>query len=102
MLILICLYSNAIELIVAILALVKGEIRVVQAAIIGSILSNALLVLGCCFFAGGLRYYDQPYNVRHAQTNISMLGLSVHAIVIPAAFRTSQTERYNADTDFAS
>jgi len=79
-------FGNAIELIVAILALVKGELAIVQAAMLGSIISNSLLVLGCCFFAGGLRFYDQPYSVRNTQLNISMLGLSVHAIVIPAAF----------------
>jgi len=82
-------FGNAIELIVAILALVKGELAIVQAAMLGSIISNSLLVLGCCFFAGGLRYYDQPYSVRNTQLNISMLGLSVHAIVIPAAFHTA-------------
>jgi len=26
---------------------------------IGSILSNCLLVLGCCFFFGGLRFHEQ-------------------------------------------
>lgn len=46
--------GNAVELIVAILALVKCELQVVQSSLIGSILSNLLLVLGmvsridCC------------------------------------------------------
>lgn len=33
-------------------AVVKCEIRVVQSSLLGSILSNLLLVLGMCFFAG--------------------------------------------------
>lgn len=34
------------QLIIAILALTKGELRIVQASMLGSILSNCLLVLG--------------------------------------------------------
>lgn len=56
---------------------------------IGSILSNCLLVLGMCFWFGGLRFHEQGYTVRAAQLQINMLGLSVLAIVIPAAFSTS-------------
>jgi Ca2+:H+ antiporter len=37
----------------------KNEIRIVQAAILGSILSNLLLILGMAFFLGGLRYREQ-------------------------------------------
>lgn len=37
-------FGNAVELIVFIVALVKNEIRIVQASILGSILSNLLLV----------------------------------------------------------
>lgn len=38
--------GNAVELIVAIIALAKCEIQVVQSSLLGSILSNLLLVLG--------------------------------------------------------
>jgi Ca2+:H+ antiporter len=37
-------FGNAVELIVSIVALQKGEIRIVQASMLGSILSNILLV----------------------------------------------------------
>ncbi|CAE6432940.1 unnamed protein product [Rhizoctonia solani] len=82
-------FGNAVELIIAILALVKGELRVVQASMLGSILSNCLLVLGMCFFAGGIRFHEQGYGVRAAQLNISLLCISVFSIVIPAAFHAS-------------
>ena len=52
-------FGNAVELIVFIIALVADEVRVVQAAALGSILSNLLLILGMCFVAGGLRYREQ-------------------------------------------
>lgn len=47
-------FGNATEMIIAILALKGGMIRVVQQSLLGSILSNMLLVLGCAFFTGGL------------------------------------------------
>lgn len=42
-----------------------------------------------CFLAGGLRFHEQGYGIRAAQLNISLLSISVFAIVIPAAFSTS-------------
>ena len=49
---------------------------------LGSILSNCLLVLGMCYFAGGLRFHEQGYGVRAAQVNINLLGLAIFPIVI--------------------
>lgn len=34
-------------------------IRVVQQSLLGSILSNMLLVLGCAFFSGGIVHYNK-------------------------------------------
>ncbi|RYO90649.1 hypothetical protein DL764_008412 [Monosporascus ibericus] len=51
-------FGNAVELIIFI-ALVKNEIRIVQASLLGSILANLLLILGMAFFLGGLRYREQ-------------------------------------------
>ncbi|CAE6432105.1 unnamed protein product [Rhizoctonia solani] len=90
-------FGNAVELIIAILALVRGELRVVQASMLGSILSNCLLVLGMCFFAGGIRFHEQGYGVRAAQLNISLLCISVFSIVIPAAFHASLNSRTTAN-----
>jgi Ca2+:H+ antiporter len=52
-------FGNAVELIIFIIALVKNEIRIVQASLLGSILANLLLILGMCFFIGGLRFREQ-------------------------------------------
>jgi len=77
---------NAVEMIVAIIALVKGEVVVVQTSLIGSILSNLLLVMGMCFFFGGLRRTEQFFNQTVAQTAASLLALAVASIIIPTAF----------------
>ncbi|OCF36992.1 calcium/proton exchanger [Kwoniella heveanensis BCC8398] len=81
--------GNAVELIVAILALVKCELQVVQSSLVGSILSNILLVLGMCFFAGGVRFAEQAIKSTAAQLNASLLLIAVIAVLIPSAFHFS-------------
>src|SRR5712692_1972043 len=49
-------FGNATELIIGIFALRDGLVDVVRASIIGSILGNALLVLGVATFAGTVRH----------------------------------------------
>lgn len=79
-------FGNAVELVVAIQALLANEIRVVQASMMGSIFSNLLLVLGCCFFFGGIRYQEQTFNTTAATANMSLLALSGIALVLPTPF----------------
>lgn len=77
---------NAVELIVAIMALIKREVIIVQTSLIGSILSNLLLVMGMCFFFGGLRRQEQFFNMTVAQTAASLLALAIAGIIIPTVF----------------
>jgi Ca2+:H+ antiporter len=77
-------FGNAVELIVSIIALKQGQIRVVQASMLGSILSNILLVLGCCFFVGGLRYREQSFNSTVASTMSSLMAVASASLIIPA------------------
>lgn len=79
--------SLQVELLISILALVKGELDIVRSSMIGSILSNTLLVLGMCFFGGGLRFHEQAYGTRAAQLNISLLGIAIPSFILPLAFR---------------
>jgi Ca2+:H+ antiporter len=80
------LFISAVELIVSIIALVQGLITVVQASMLGSILSNLLLVLGMCFFFGGLKRQEQVFNVTAAQTSASLLFIATSSLLLPAAF----------------
>lgn len=50
-------------------------------------LSNLLLVLGMCFFFGGLRRQEQYFNITVAQTASSLLALAIGSLIIPTAFR---------------
>lgn len=79
-------FGNAVEVVVAIQALLANEIRVVQASMIGSIFSNLLLVLGMCFFCGGLYYKEQSFNSTSATASMALLALSSIAMVLPTPY----------------
>lgn len=51
---------------------------------LGSILSNILLVLGCCFIAGGIRYNEQTFNSTVASTMSSLLAVASASLIVPA------------------
>ncbi|KAJ0161707.1 Vacuolar calcium ion transporter [Colletotrichum tanaceti] len=89
-------FGNAVELIIFI-ALVKNEIRIVQASLLGSILANLLLILGMSFFLGGLRYREQIYNSTVTQMSACLLSLSVISLVLPTAFHASFQNSFKAE-----
>lgn len=82
-------------MIVAIIALAKDEVTVVQTSLIGSILSNLLLVMGMCFFFGGLRRKEQFFNQTVAQTAASLLALAVGSAIIPTCFDKFSTTPFS-------
>ncbi|MCK4257325.1 MAG: calcium/proton exchanger [Halanaerobiales bacterium] len=79
-------FGNATELIISILAILKGLLRVVKAAIAGSIITNLLLILGLSLFFGGLKFQKQKFNRVMAVTNATMLMLAIVGMIIPAIF----------------
>ncbi|KAF8486151.1 Sodium/calcium exchanger protein-domain-containing protein [Russula ochroleuca] len=74
-------------------ALRKCELRVVQSSLIGSMLSKLLMVLGMCFFAGGLRFAEQGFDATATQIHSSLLSISVGAVLMPAAYHYSLSWR---------
>lgn len=89
--------GNAVELIVSIIALTKCELTIVQSSLVGSILSNLLLVLGMCFFAGGMRFSEQGFGQSAVQLNSSLLTISVIAVLLPGAFHMALQGTTNYD-----
>jgi len=82
-------FGNAVEVIVTIIALTKNLVLVVQASMLGSILSNLVFVLGFCFFFGGLRHHEQEFNTTAAQTSASLMAIATSSLLLPAAFVAS-------------
>jgi Ca2+:H+ antiporter len=75
--------GNLPELFVGIFALRQGLIGVVRAALVGSVLGNAVLVLGLAFVAGGLKHGTQKFPAEAPRLNASMLLLVVAALLVP-------------------
>jgi Ca2+:H+ antiporter len=76
--------GNLPELFVCIFALRAGLLQVVEAAVIGSILGNILLVLGLAFLVGGLRNGVQRFDGERARTTIALLLLAVAGMLVPS------------------
>mmetsp|Transcript_4979 Transcript_4979/g.15714 ORF Transcript_4979/g.15714 Transcript_4979/m.15714 type:complete len:373 (-) Transcript_4979:567-1685(-) len=82
-------FGNVTELIVSFFALRAGLLRIVQVSLLGSILSNLLLVLGCAFFAGGIRHKHQHFNSHGSAVNVGLLMLSVMSLLFPMLLESS-------------
>ncbi|KAL5056738.1 hypothetical protein RYX36_028342 [Vicia faba] len=87
-------FGNATEMIISIYALKSDMIRVVQQSLLGSILSNMLLVLGCAFFTGGIVHYQklQLFNKAAAVVNSGLLLMAVMGILFPAVLHFTHSE----------
>ncbi|XP_059626491.1 vacuolar cation/proton exchanger 3-like isoform X2 [Cornus florida] len=80
--------GNATELIIAIFALHQKKIHVVKYSLLGSILSNLLLVLGSSLFCGGLANLkkEQRFDRKQADVNSLLLLLGLLCLVLPLLF----------------
>jgi Ca2+:H+ antiporter len=79
-------FGNVAELIIAVFALAAGQLDVVRASIIGSIVGNLLLVMGMSIVVGGLRHGIQKFDSKIAGLDSTLLVLAVIALFIPAVF----------------
>ncbi|KAJ5600798.1 Sodium/calcium exchanger membrane region [Penicillium hetheringtonii] len=88
--------GNLAELIIF-TALMKNNIKVVQASLLGSVLVNLLLVLGSAIIAGGVISPDQTYNNDVTHSFVGLLNLTVSCLMIPSAFYGSVKSVKSAD-----
>jgi len=101
-------FGNAVEMIVSLQALREGLFSIVKTSLLGSILSNVLLVLGSSFLFGGLshrtdnkhtsfaahpsaadivvREKEQTFGVKSALMSMGMLLFSCMSFALPTIF----------------
>ncbi len=77
-------FGNAPELIIALFALADGLHEVVKASLVGSVMGNALLVLGAAMLAGGWRRAEQHFHVEAARSLDIVLLLGTTALLVPS------------------
>lgn len=101
-------FGNATELIIGLFALSAGLVDVVRAAIIGSILGNALLVLGISTCIGSIKHGRLRFETRPASQYSSLLALCIGGLLLPTfavllatqAHQTQIVERGATLSDF--
>ncbi len=76
--------GNLPELFIALFALSDGLFTVVQAALVGSILANSVLVLGLAFLVGGLRNGPQRFDSSRARIISTLAFLAAATMAIPS------------------
>ncbi|KAF8274868.1 Sodium/calcium exchanger protein-domain-containing protein [Lactarius quietus] len=79
-------FGNAVEIIVGITALLQGEVRIVQTSMLGSVLSNILLVLGCSFLAGGIYNHESEFQVTAPKRQCFVFSLVVVFLILKQLF----------------
>jgi Ca2+:H+ antiporter len=93
--------GNLPELFVCIFALRAGLDDVVRAAIVGSILSNVLLVLGLAFVVGGLKHGVQRFEAPTARNLGLLLLLAVAGLMLPALTDALHTPAHGHELAFS-
>jgi Ca2+:H+ antiporter len=91
--------GNLPELFICIFALRAGLYNVVQAALIGSILGNSLLVFGLALFIGGLKNGKQAFSSEQPKMIVTLMILAFSALAIPTLAKELHTA---ADTHLNS
>jgi Ca2+:H+ antiporter len=81
--------GNAAELIIVIIAVRAGQLTLVSASLIGSILGNILLVLGAAILFGGLKHGIQTFDREQAGLDATMLFLAAIALAVPSLFNAA-------------
>jgi len=78
--------GNITELIISVQALRMGMIDLVKSSLMGSILSNLLLVLGSSFLYGGSKYSEQYINPVVVSSSAGILAMVMFGFSIPAMY----------------
>ncbi|KAG1753706.1 uncharacterized protein EDB91DRAFT_413212 [Suillus paluster] len=78
--------NNTVEVTLAIMLLLKCQLKLLQSTITGVILLHLLLVPGAAFLTGGAQIWEQDLHPAHTQLNHTLLTIGVLALLLPASF----------------
>ncbi|KAI0804621.1 hypothetical protein BC629DRAFT_1437902 [Irpex lacteus] len=81
--------NNAVEAALAVALLVRCELRLLQATLIGVVILHLLLIPGTAFLVGGAQIWEQDLHPHSTQLNHSLLAVGVLTILLPTAFFAS-------------
>lgn len=79
-------FGNIVEMLLCIAGIQQNQLDIVKFTLIGSILSNMLLVMGTAFLYGGVVYHVQEFNQYGAGAHTSLMLLAVFGLILPTMF----------------
>lgn len=79
-------FGNVVEMLLCIAGIRLNQLAVVKCTLVGSILSNLLLVMGTSFIVGGLRFKTQRFSRMGAGAQSSLMILAVLGITLPTMY----------------
>ncbi|OTA22681.1 hypothetical protein BTJ68_15049 [Hortaea werneckii EXF-2000] len=84
-------FGSVVEIIlfVVLISLNDGNIGVIRAAILGSILANVLFCLGMCFFVGGIFHPQQTFHEAISEVGSNLMLVAAVGLVIPTIYYNS-------------
>lgn len=82
-------FGNAPELLISTAALRAGFYRVVQLAMLGSMLTNLLFVFGVSCLVGGMRWQVQELRITSGNVSVGLLLVATAGALLPAALALS-------------
>ena len=80
-------FGNAVQLVIAIIALVKHQALIVQTSLVGAVISNSVLMVGVGFLVGGINVFEQDFSFHGVGDFTNELVLSITALIIPTAMK---------------
>jgi len=91
-------FGNAPEIIISMMALSKGLVDVVKAAITGSLIGNLLLSLGLAIVFAATRNKRTTFNKTSASVSAGLLMVAGAALIVPALFHHTSRGITKAET----
>lgn len=79
-------FGNIVEMLLCVAGIRNNEISVVQCTLVGSIISNLLLVLGTSFVFGGCYHKQQAFSQAGATAQCTLLLLAVLSLMLPTLY----------------
>lgn len=79
-------FGNVVEMLLCIASIRSGQLVITKCTLLGSILSNLLLVMGCSCLFGGIMHRTQHFTEAGAYVQVVMLLLSVMALSMPTGY----------------
>ncbi|KAE8447769.1 hypothetical protein EG329_010163 [Mollisiaceae sp. DMI_Dod_QoI] len=90
--------GSVVEIVMFMVLVKNDQFKVIQAAILGSVLATQLLCLGMCFVVGGARHNELEFNEVVGEVGSDLLLTAGFGLIVPSAFHTAVTANSSITT----